>query len=264
MEPTVINIRTLVVDDEPLALDLVADYVQQTPFLELVGRCSNAKDAFERIIAGGVDLLLCDIQMPGMSGLTLMKALQSASTLPKVIFTTAFPEYALDGFRLDAVDYLLKPFDDEEFAKSVGKARRLIELEQLAMNVASADNASKETETRNTDNASPDDGFIFVKSEYKLVRIEMSKITYIEGLKDYIRINIDGDVKPVLTLMSLKDAMQKLDEKLFVRLHRSFIVNTKYITGVERSQLLLSDGTRVPVGDKYRTEFANLMNGRVL
>jgi len=246
------EITTLVVDDEPLALDLVTDYVNQAPYLKLVGRCSNAKEAFDIISKGNIQLLFCDIQMPGMSGLTLMKTLQSAKTLPKVIFTTAFPEYALDGFKLDAVDYLLKPFDQDEFLKAAGKAKRLIELEENAI-----------TQKTNTE---PREGidFFFVKSEYKLVRIDKNKIVYIEGMKDYIKIYINGEPKPVLTLMSMKEMTQKLDENQFVRLHRSFIVNVSFVRGVGRSLVTMPDGTQIPIGDGYRAKFTEVISKRII
>lgn len=246
------EITTLVVDDEPLALDLVTDYVNQAPYLKLVGRCSNAKEAFDIISKGNIQLLFCDIQMPGMSGLTLMKTLQSAKTLPKVIFTTAFPEYALDGFKLDAVDYLLKPFDQDEFLKAAGKAKRLIELEENAI-------------TQKT-NTKPREGidFFFVKSEYKLVRIDKNKIVYIEGMKDYIKIYINGEPKPVLTLMSMKEMTQKLDENQFVRLHRSFIVNVSFVRGVGRSLVTMPDGTQIPIGDGYRAKFTEVISKRII
>ncbi len=244
-----VKINTLVVDDEPLALDLVADYVSQAPYLELVGRCSNAKDAFDMISKGNIDLLFCDIQMPGMSGLTLMKTLQSAKTLPKVVFTTAFPEYALDGFKLDAIDYLLKPFDQDEFLKAAGKAKRLIELETSAANAQS----------QNVENSDEND-FFFVKSEYKLVRIDKQRIVYIEGMKDYIKIYMDGEPKPVLTLMSMKEMTQKLDEHQFVRLHRSYIVNVSFVRGVSRSLVTMPNGTQIPIGDGYRAQFNEVIS----
>ncbi len=245
-----LKVKTLVVDDEPLALDLVTEYVMQAPYLELVGRCSNAKEAFEIISQGNIQLLFCDIQMPGMSGLTLMQTLQNAKTLPKVIFTTAFSQYALDGFKLDAVDYLLKPFDKDEFLKAANKAKRLIELEQNAA----------------ITNAEPQEGidFFFVKSEYKLVRIDKQRIVYIEGMKDYIKIYINGEPKPVLTLMSMKEMMQKLNEQQFVRLHRSFIVNVAFVRGISRSLVTMPDGTQIPVGDGYRAQFNEVIGKRVI
>lgn len=242
------RIKTIVVDDEPLALDLVADYVEQAPYLEIVGRCTNARDAYERIGKGDVQLVFCDIQMPGMSGLTLMKSIEEGNR-PKVIFTTAFPEYALDGFRLDAIDYLLKPFDSDEFLKAANKARRLIELEHNAKQIAEKDEEGN---------------YFFVKSEYKLVRIDKAKIIYIEGLKDYIRIHLDDGVKPIMTLYSLKEMMTTLDEPCFVRLHRSFIINTKYIKGAEKGYVVMKGDEKVPIGEQYKSQINEIINSKTV
>lgn len=258
------NIRTLIVDDEPLALDLVAGYVSKVPFLSLVGRCSSAKEAFGHIVTGNVDLVFCDIQMPGMSGVSLMKSLQSCTTIPKVVFTTAFPEYALDGFRLDAIDYLLKPFDEDEFLKAANKARRIIEMEQLERNNSVNQSLSDAANNSSDENKDESNDYFFVKSEYKLVKIEKHRIQYIEGLKDYIKIYTEGEPKPILTLMSLKEMEGKLSETQFVRVHRSFIVNMAFVNGVERGQLLLNNGVHVPMGDKYKSQINELINGKVI
>lgn len=245
------KVRTVIVDDEPLALDLVRGYVEQTPFLELVGSCSSAQEAYERVGQGDVQLLFCDVQMPGMSGLTLMKAL-SVGDAPKVVFTTAFEEYALDGFKLDAVDYLLKPFDFDEFLKAAAKVRRLIELECQVGEVK-------------TDNLTwnRDDDYFFVKSEYKLVRIDIPKITYIEGLKDYIKIYLEGDSKAILTLNSLKEMEKILPEGNFIRVHRSYIVNVGYVRGVERN-LVIMPTDKVPMGESYKQRFLEIIEEKTI
>ncbi|MCQ2227365.1 MAG: LytTR family DNA-binding domain-containing protein [Bacteroidales bacterium] len=252
------KIRTLVVDDEPLALEMVADYVNQTPFLSLVSSCANAKDAFDEISKGDIQLVFCDIQMPGVSGLTLTKMLSALEKRPHVIFTTAYPQYALDGFKLDVIDYLLKPFDMDEFLKAATKAKRMLELEeQASVSLSGSTSAQQPTE--------PVEGqdFFFVKSEYKLVRINKSEVIYIEGLKDYIKIHLDQAPKPILTLMSLKDMMQKLNGSPFVRVHRSFIVNTSFIRGVERGQIAMSQGSCVPIGDQYKQQFNEVISGKI-
>lgn len=253
-------IQTLVVDDEPLAQNLVALYVSQTPFLELCGRCSNAKEAYERISEGDVDLVFLDVQMPGMSGLTLMKSMPDDPALrPKVIFTTAFSEYAIEGFKLDAVDYLLKPFDFDEFLKSAVKAQRQIELERQAY--------TNTTSTAEEEITPTGDNYFFVKSEYKLVRIDIPKIIYIEGLKDYIKIYLEGENKPVLTLQSLKAVEKRLSSPDYIRVHRSFIVNISYIKGVDRSGIImssLSSPTTIPIGDGYRASFMQKIESKTI
>ncbi len=253
-------IQTLVVDDEPLAQNLVAQYVSQTPFLELCGRCSNAKEAYERIQEGDVDLVFLDVQMPGMSGLTLMKSMPDDPALrPKVVFTTAFSEYAIEGFKLDAVDYLLKPFDFDEFLKAAVKAQRQIELERQAY-----------TNTPNPLEGGTElleDDFFFVKSEYKLVRIDIPKIIYIEGLKDYIKIYLEGEPKPVLTLQSLKALEKRLSSATYIRVHRSFIVNINYVKGVDRAGIIMSSlpsNTTIPIGDGYRSAFMQQIESKMI
>ena len=244
------SIRTIVVDDEPLALDLVRSYVEQTPYLELVDSFSNATEAFTRIESGGIDLVFLDIQMPGMSGLTLMKALQGKDA-PKVIFTTAFDKYAIDGFKLSAVDYLLKPFDFDEFLAAAAKARNLIELEQTA-----AQNATAE--------AAPDENYFFVKSEYKLVRINIPDIIYIEGLKDYIKIYLESQPKPILTLYTMKEMEARLPKPQFQRVHRSFIINVYFVHGIDRNLILLNADTKVPMGDSYRQNFLDVISNKTI
>lgn len=241
------TIKTLVVDDEPLALDLVRGYVEQTPFLQLVGSCNNAQEAFEAIEASDVQLVFLDVQMPGMSGLSLAKALNT-NDAPKIVFTTAYGEYALEGFKLDAVDYLLKPFDFDEFMKAATKARRIIEME----------NKEQQPTTEQTDA-----DYFFVKSEYKLIRIDIPKIVYIEGLKDYIKIYLDGEPKPILTLYSLKVMDARLSPHGFMRIHRSYIINLEFVRGVERN-LIHMPTTKLPMGDGYRQQFMDIIGRRTL
>lgn len=247
-----LQIKTLVVDDEPLAQDLVAGYVGQVPFLSLVGCCSSASEALSVIDKGGVDLVFLDIQMPGLSGLSMAKAL-GGENAPKIVFTTAYGEYALDGFKLDAIDYLLKPFDFDEFMRAVNKAKRYIELEKRAASEANAEDGS------HTSDVNEDEAFFFVKSEYKLVKIEVEKILYVEGLKDYVKIYIDGIPKPVLTLSTLKQMEARLTSRSFMRIHRSYIVNVKMITGVERNSVVVA-GERIPVGDGYKQNLQSLLD----
>lgn len=245
-----LNIKTLVVDDEPLAVDLVSGYVRQVPFLSLVGCCSSAAEALAAISREAVDLVLLDIQMPGLSGLSLAKSL-ATDDAPKIIFTTAYGEYALDGFKLDAVDYLLKPFDFDEFLRAVGKVRRLIELERRPMSAAAT-----ETDPVEVDETGD---FFFVKSEYKLVKVEVEKILYVEGLKDYVKIFTSDSPKPIVTLATLKQMEARLLPRSFVRLHRSYIVNVKSIVGVERNAVIVGQ-ERVPIGDGYRQNLQAILD----
>ncbi len=237
------KIKCLLVDDEPLALDLLESYVRKTPFLQLVGRCSNAFDAMETLDDEKAELLFLDIQMPELTGIELIKSLQNG---PKVIFTTAFEQYALEGFKVDALDYLLKPFNYEEFLKAANKARTWFDM---------AENKTKVGDQQ--------DHYIFVKSEYKLIKIDLRKILYIEGLKDYVKIYLSDHEKPVFTLMSLKLLNEKLPVDHFMRVHRSFIVNLDQVQTVERNSIVFGK-TKIPISDNYKETFQEFLAKRFL
>ena len=233
------TLRCLLVDDEPLALDLLEGYVAKTPALVLTGRCSSAFQAMEILENSQVDLLLLDIQMPGLSGLEFSRSLQKG---PKVIFTTAFEQYALEGFKVDALDYLLKPISYLEFLNAINKAKRLFEHTGKAA----------VPETRNS---------IFVKTDYKLVQIELNNILYIEGLKDYVKIYQEGNEKPILTLMSMKSLEENLPDTLFMRVHRSFIVNLDKIKTIERNRIVFGNNY-IPISENYKEKFQRFVNER--
>jgi two-component system, LytTR family, response regulator len=232
-------IRCLLVDDEPLALDLLEGYVIKTPSLSLAGRCSSAFQALELLEKTDVDLMFLDIQMPGLTGLEFTRSLPSG---PKVIFTTAFEQYALEGYRVDALDYLLKPISYPEFLNSVNKAKRWFDHTEKAVTV----------ETRNS---------IFVKSDYKLVQIEFNSILYIEGLKDYVKIHLEGNDKPILSLMSMKSFEENLPEARFMRVHRSFIVNLDKINTIERNRIVFGK-EYIPISENYKDNFQRFVNER--
>lgn len=237
-------INTIAIDDEPLALQLVAGYIEKTPGLDLVGKFDNPLDAVDFMADQTVELIFVDIQMPDLTGIEFTRAMAKG---PKVIFTTAYEKYALEGFRLDVVDYLLKPFSYEEFFKAVQKALRLIRLEQKAeMNQVDANSE-----------------FLFLKSEYKIRRINFNDILYIEGLKDYVKVYTKNDPKPVLSLTSLKLLESKLPESTFMRIHRSFIVNLEKIDTIERSRIVFGK-VYIPVSDQYKEKFQEFVNKNFL
>lgn len=233
--------KTLIVDDEPLAQELVLAYVRKVPFLSIVGCCSTAAEAAEVVNSNEVDILFIDIQMPGISGLSFAQSLTSDKR-PKIIFTTAYADYAVDGFKCDATDYLLKPFDFDEFLKAATKAKRQIEIEQAA--------------DHDLHDPDPSDTFFFVRSDYKLLKVEIANICYVEGLKDYVKIFMNDRPKPLLTISTMKQLEARLERFSFVRIHRSYIVNAKMITGVEKGGLFVGS-IRLPVGDGYK---ANLQS----
>jgi DNA-binding LytR/AlgR family response regulator len=237
------KLKTIAIDDEPLALQLVSEYVRKTPYLELVGSFDNPLDAIEFLSDGEADLIFVDIQMPDLTGIEFTRSLQEDH---KIIFTTAYEKYAVEGFKLNAVDYLLKPFSYEEFLKAAGKAHKLAELEA---------NAQPMIETNNQ--------FLFLKSEYKIRRINFNDILYIEGLKDYIKVYTKGEEKPVLSLNSIKSLEQKLPEEKFMRVHRSFIVNLDKIETIERSRIIFGK-TYIPVSDQYKDKFQEYLDKNFL
>ncbi len=236
------KIKCLIVDDEPLALDVVENYIQKTPFLKLAGRCSSALEAMAQLQEQQIDLIFLDIQMPDLDGVAFSRTLKNG---PRIIFTTAFEQYALDGFKVDALDYLLKPFNYEEFMKAANKAREWFQLLE----------AQKEAEKN--------ESHLFVKSEYKLVRINLDEVLYFEGLKDYIKIHLASQEKPILTLMSLKALEDKLPAERFMRVHRSYIVNLEKIESVERSRIVIG-AFAVVVAEQYREKFHQYLSTKFL
>ena len=234
------NLNCIIVDDEPLALDLLETYVRRTPFLRLTARCDNAVEALAALDKEPVDLAFLDIQMPELNGLELSRLITHRT---KIIFTTAFEQYALEGFRVDAVDYLLKPFNYAEFLRAATKAQHLVELER----------------NQSADACHPDS--IFVKSDYKLVQIELRHILYIEGLKDYVRIQTDTPQGGILTLMNMKNIEERLPADTFLRIHRSYIVNINQIKTIERNRIVFGK-VYIPVSDSCRDRFAKMLEKR--
>lgn len=234
------KISCILVDDEPLALDLLDRYVAKTPFLVCLYRCHSAVEALQFLEHNTVDLLFLDIQMPELSGIELSRIVNRQS---RIIFTTAFQEYAVDGFRVNALDYLLKPFNFEEFSRAANKAREWFGL------TGSVSGQSPST-----------DPYIFVKSEYKLVKIQLSEVLYFEGLKDYVKIWLNGSPRPVLTLMSLKVLENELPVNTFMRIHRSFIVALGRIQSVERGQACLDGNVRITIAEQYRDRFQQFIS----
>ena len=238
-------IRAIAVDDEPLALQLVSGYIRKTPFLELVDTFDNPISAMEFLEKESVDLIFLDIQMPDLTGTEFARILGNG---PKIIFTTAYPNYAIEGFRLDALDYLLKPFGYEEFIVAAQKAKKLVDLELKA---ASSVRLESNTE------------FLFLKSDYKIRRINFDEILYIEGLKDYVKVFLWNEPKPILSLSSLKALEGKLPESKFMRVHRSFIVNLNRISTIERFRIVF-DTVYIPVSDQYKDRFQEFLNQNFL
>lgn len=224
--------KCIAVDDEPLALALLQDNISQVPTLELVATCSTAMEALGVLNKQEVDLIFLDIQMPGLTGLQL---LQSLAVKPMVILITAYEKYALEGFNLDVIDYLVKPVPFERFLKACNKA---LDFYKLKKNVSSENNSWPE--------------YFFVNAEYGLVKIVFSDIRLIEGLKDYLKIHL-GDNKPLIIRMSMKSIEEKLPPGKFFRIHKSYIVSLSHITSIRRNSVFLGD-LELPLSDLYKDD----------
>ena len=229
------KLRCIAVDDEPLALELLEDNIRQVPFLELVASCQNAFEAMDILHEQNADLLFLDIQMPGITGVQFLKSLQGQSSSPMVVFITAYEQYALEGFDLDVVDYLLKPVAFERFLKSANKAYELFKLRQHS--------PQELTSTH-----------FFVNANYALVKIRYDEIMYIEGLKDYVKIYVNSARHPVITRMTLKGIEQKLPSQAFMRIHKSYIVSLDKIQSVRNLKIHIGEAI-IPVGEQYVEEF---------
>jgi len=233
--------RCIAVDDESLALDLLEDNIQKVPFLTLVKRCKNAFEAHEAVMKDNVDLIFLDIQMPGISG---VQFLQSIANPPLVVFITAYEQFALQGFNLDVVDYLLKPVSFERFLKAANKAH---ELFTMKTNVAS--HSSSE--------------YLFVNSEYNLVKLNIRDIIYIEGLKDYIKIFIANAMRPIITRLSMKSIEEKLPADQFVRVHKSFIVALDKMVSIRKGKISINN-VHIPISEHYKENLYRFIDPKSL
>ena len=228
------KLRCIAIDDEPLALKQIQSYIGKTDFLSLEGSFSVATEALEKVNEIRPDLLFIDINMPELNGIDFVKSLDYAVM---IIFTTAYDEYAIEGFKLDVIDYLLKPIPYADFFKAANKAKELFALKQSAKEVVAVDK-----------------DYLFVKSEYRLVRIKMPDIRYIESQREYICLHL-SDGTSVMTLLSMKSVEERLPKEHFMRVHRSFIVNLNKIAVIERQRIVFDKKTYIPVGDLYKDAF---------
>lgn len=289
-------ISCIVVDDEPLAVRLMESYVAKTPFLSLKGSFTSGTAAYSFLQDNPVDLLFCDIQMPNLSGMDLSRMLPERT---RIIFTTAFSEYAVEGFRVRALDYLLKPISYEDFLSAAMKAKEYLELidvkslrqAQLPSGLVTESVVRRGSPTTEvTEPAVRRDSptteetepvvstsvtepvevteqrkikSIFVKTEYRLQQIDLDRITYIEGLKDYVKIHLNDGTVPILSLMRLKALEDTLPKEDFVRVHKSFIVRLAAIEAIERNHILIGP-SRIPIGDTYQTALYQALSGSFL
>jgi len=235
------KISCITIDDEPLAVKKISAYIQKTPFLELVAECRSAFEAMEILNSHAIQLLFIDINMPDLSGLEFVKSLTDK---PYIVFTTAYSEYAVEGFQVDAADYLLKPITYSSFLKAANKVKNLIDL-----------NANSQKESIRTTPS-----HLFVKSDYKLIRIELDDIKFIESQHEYIKIYLISST-PVMTQLSMKTIQEQLPTDRFMRIHRSFIVNLTKISVIERNRIVFDGKVYIPVSDQYKEKFQEYIDG---
>ncbi len=270
------NLRCITIDDEPPALDLMCRFIGQTPFLSLAGTFSNAIESLRFISENEVDLIFLDIQMPDLSGIELARILsgRSLNQAPLIIFTTAFDQFALEGYKLDVIDYLLKPFGYEDFLrganKALGRARlRMVTSSGTGPTAASAAAVTDAAATAAVMAAAAAasaaataavEEFLYLKVEFQTVKIPCARITYIEGLKDYAKIHLANSEKAILSLITLKALEEKLPKGKFMRIHKSAIVSLDKITSVTRNSVYIGD-IMLPVSDQYKEEFGKFADG---
>jgi len=233
-------LNCIIIDDEPLAADLLASYVKKTPYLNLVGTFNGAIDAIRVIREKSVDLCFLDIQMPELSGLELAKLLPEET---KIVFTTAFSQYAVDGYKYNAVDYLVKPISYEDFVSACLRVLRGNDEPRRDVDVT--------------------ERIVYVKSDYKLIQVMLDELLYVEGEKDYVKFFIEGRDEPIMSLLSMKTIEERLPKPEFLRTHRSFIVNTSKSKVIDKGHFIVGE-VRIPVSESYKAEVAKYIDSHVL
>ena len=240
-------IRCIAIDDEPLALQQIAAYIGKVPFLELAAQCQSALEAQRFLQSDTVDAIFCDINMPDLNGMDFIKSL---AVPPLVVFTTAYAEYAVEGFKVNAVDYLLKPFGLQDFMRAANRLQeRLVSPPSLTSPLSPL--------------TSENDDVIFLKTDYRIVKVTISDIRYVEAMSEYLKVWLEGEAKPLITLLSMK----KMEERLpatFMRIHRSYIINLDKIQEVNKNRVIMDTDTYLPIGDLYKEAFQQYVDTKFL
>ncbi len=236
----------MAIDDEPLALQQITTYIEKVPFLELVAQCQSAVEARQFLEQDTVDAIFCDINMPDLNGMDFVKSLTVA---PLIVFTTAYAEYAVEGFKVNAVDYLLKPFGLQDFQRA---ANRLKERSLTP-------NPSPVREG----NQGSGDNELFLKTDYRIVKVSIPEIRYVEGMSEYLKVWVEGEAKPIVTLLSMKKIEERLPDN-FMRIHRSYIVNLNKIQEVNKNRVIMDADTNLPIGDMYKEAFQAYLDSKFL
>ena len=240
-------IRCMAIDDEPLALQQITAYIGKVPFLELAAQCQSALEAHRFLQNDTVDVIFCDINMPDLNGMDFIKTLTAP---PLVVFTTAYAEYAVEGFKVNAVDYLLKPFGLQDFMRAANRIQ-----ERLTPHAPSA--------PQSTNTGSAEDDTIFLKTDYRIVKVSISNIRYIEAMSEYLKVWLEGEPKPIITLLSMKKMEERLPDT-FMRIHRSYIINLTKIQEVNKNRVIMDTDTYLPIGEMYKDTFLSYLNTKFL
>lgn len=235
----------MAIDDEPLALQQLVAYINKVPFLELAAQCQSALEARAFLEHDTADAIFCDINMPDLNGMDFVKSLAAP---PLIVFTTAYSEYAVEGFRVNAVDYLLKPFSLQDFQQAANRLR-----ERIESNVPSVGGSSTDIQ----------DDVLFLKTDYRIVKVSIPDIRYIEAMSEYLKVWIEGELKPIITLLSMKKIEERLPD-YFMRIHRSYIVNLTKIQEVNKNRIIMDAQTYLPIGDMYKDAFQAYLNTKFL
>ena len=251
-------IRCLAIDDEPLALQQIVAYIGKVPFLELAAQCQSAVEARQFMEQNVVDAIFCDINMPDLNGMDFVKSL---TVPPLIVFTTAYAEYAVEGFKVNAVDYLLKPFGMQDFQRAALRLKERLEAK------AEKPDLSPDVDTRAAERTplppSNEDDTIFLKTEYRIVKVRISDITHVEAMSEYLKVYVENEPKPIITLLSMKKMEEHLPDH-FMRIHRSYIVNLNKISEVNKTRVIISDDVRLPIGEMYRDQFQEYLDTKLL
>ena len=252
-------IRCLAIDDEPLALQQIVAYIHKVPFLELAAQCQSAFEARQFLENDAVDAIFCDINMPDLNGMDFVKSLASP---PLIVFTTAYSEYAVEGFKVNAVDYLLKPFGLQDFQRAANRLKDRLEKSNADTPLTIPEQSSPIPADAPTRSLS-DDNTIFLKTDYRIVKVSISDIRYIEGMSEYLKVWLEGEPKPIITLLSMKKMEERLPD-FFMRIHRSYIINLNKILEVNKNRIIMDAETYLPIGDLYKETFQQYLDTKFL
>ncbi|MCR5817850.1 MAG: LytTR family DNA-binding domain-containing protein [Prevotella sp.] len=242
------KIKVLAIDDEPLALQQLVTYINKVPFLELAAQFQSAVEARAFLEQDNADAIFCDINMPDLNGMDFIKSLAAP---PLIVFTTAYSEYAVEGFRVNAVDYLLKPFSLQDFQRAANKL-----LTQLTPHLSPLTSDLSPLTSHLSE-------YVFLKTDYRVIKVNIADIRYIEAMSEYLKVWREGETKPIITLLSMKKIEESLPD-YFMRIHRSYIINLKKITEVNKNRVFLSEDTSIPIGDLYKEAFQAFIDSKYL